>query len=159
MAQVRAVAEQSVAASSKQAFRAISDYHGRVKWLPPAFSNYHVEEGGEGGGTVITYHLSTGRRERDYRMRVTEPARGRELVESDTLSSLVTRWAVSPQGSGSTVRIETTWQGAAGIGGFFERTFASRVLQKLYRDELSRLDTHLVAVGKREHPTTRSNQP
>jgi hypothetical protein len=36
------------------------------------------------------------------------------------------------------VKIATTWQGAGGIGGFFERRFAPGVMQKLYADELER---------------------
>jgi hypothetical protein len=40
------------------------------------------------------------------------------------------------------VRIRTTWQGAGGIGGFFERTFAPRAMRSLYADELRRLDVN-----------------
>jgi hypothetical protein len=81
-------------------------------------------------------------RDRDYRMRVTEPSPGSVLVESDLDSSLVTTFTVTPQGSGSRVRIETKWQGAGGIGGFFERTFAPGVLRKLYGEELVNLDRY-----------------
>ena len=71
-----------------------------------------------------------------------EPEPGRVLTESDLNSSLVTTWTVTPEGAGSRVRIETTWQGASGIGGFFERLFAPRVLRRLYADELARLDAY-----------------
>jgi hypothetical protein len=64
------------------------------------------------------------------------------LSESDTASTLVTTFTVSPAGSGSTVRIDTCWQGAGGVGGFFERTFAPRVLRQIYADELERLDRY-----------------
>ena len=40
------------------------------------------------------------------------------------------------------VRISTTWQGAGGVGGFFERLFAPRVLRRIYADELNRLDAY-----------------
>jgi hypothetical protein len=40
------------------------------------------------------------------------------------------------------VRISTTWDGAGGIGGLFERTFAPRVLRAIYTDELKRLDAY-----------------
>jgi hypothetical protein len=49
---------------------------------------------------------------------------------------------VTPRDGGSLVRIETVWQGAGGIGGFFERTFAPGVLRRLYSDELQRLDRY-----------------
>jgi hypothetical protein len=40
------------------------------------------------------------------------------------------------------VRIESRWQGAAGVGSFFERLFAPRVLRRIYADELERLDCY-----------------
>ena len=40
------------------------------------------------------------------------------------------------------MRIETVWEGAGGVGGFFERLFAPRVLERLYADELQRLDRY-----------------
>jgi len=111
-------------------------------FLPPAFSDFRVESGGVGEGTVTRFKLTTGRRTREYRMRVAEPEPGRVLTESDTNSSLVTTFTVTPEGDHSRVQIATTWEGAGGIGGFFERTFAPRVLQRLYADELGRLNTY-----------------
>jgi hypothetical protein len=45
----------------------------------------------------------------------------------------------------STVRVRTTWTGAGGIGGFFERTFAPKGLARVYADLLGRLDAELAA--------------
>lgn len=42
----------------------------------------------------------------------------------------------------SLVPISTAWDGAGGIGGLFERTFAPRVLRGIYADELKRLDAY-----------------
>jgi hypothetical protein len=114
------------------------------KFLPPAFSNFTVVEGGGGAGTVTTVNVTAGGRTRSYRMRVSEPEPGRVLQESDENSSLVTTFTVDPAGDGqqSKVRISTTWQGAGGIGGFFERTFAPRAMRRLYDDELRRLDAY-----------------
>jgi hypothetical protein len=75
-----------------------------------------------------------------------EPEPGRVLTESDTGSSSVTTFTVSPQGGASLVQISTTWDGAHGIGGYFERMFAPRVMRAIYLDELSRL-----AAYAREH--------
>jgi hypothetical protein len=95
-----------------------------------------------GAGTITRFTVNAGGRSRAYRMQVTEPEPGRVLVESDTNSSLVTTTTVTPDGSASRVRISTTWDGAAGIGGFFERLFAPRVMQGIYADELERLKTY-----------------
>jgi hypothetical protein len=68
------------------------------------------------------------------------------LTETDTKSSSVTTFTVTPHGAEScTVQIATHWQGAGGIGGFFERTFAPGVLRRIYSDELSRLDSYAQA--------------
>jgi hypothetical protein len=116
------------------------EHHPRV--LPPAFSDFEVESGGVGAGTVTRFTLNTGGRSRSYRMQVAEPEPGRVLTESDTESTLVTTFTVEPAENGSRVQISTTWEGAGGIGGFFERTFAPRVLRRLYADELERLDAY-----------------
>jgi uncharacterized protein YndB with AHSA1/START domain len=143
MAEIRVSAERDIAAPPEQVYSYIADYvNHHPRFLPPNFSNFKVEEGGVGAGTFISYHLKAGARERDYRMRVAEPQPGRVLTESDTGSSLVTSFTVTPKGDVSHVRIETSWQGAGGIGGFFERTFAPRVLRSLYDDELDRLDDY-----------------
>ena len=116
------------------------EHHPR--FLPPAFSDFRVESGGVGAGTVTTFKVTAGGRTREYRNVVAEPEPGRTLTESDTGSSAVTTFTVSPQGTASLVRISTAWDGAGGIGGFFERTFAPRVLRGIYADELKRLDAY-----------------
>ncbi len=49
---------------------------------------------------------------------------------------------MTPAGDRSRVRIETRWEGAKGIGGFFERLFAPPSLRRIYGDELRRLDRY-----------------
>jgi hypothetical protein len=75
-------------------------------------------------------------------MRVDEPERGRVITETDLNSSLVTAFTVTPIGEQCRVSISTTWDGAGGIGGFFERMFAPRVISRIYDDELQRLDRY-----------------
>lgn len=116
------------------------DHHPR--FLPPVFSDFHVESGGVGAGTVTRFKLNAGGRSREYRMQVAEPEPGRVLTESDTDSSLVTTFTVEPEGAGSRVRISTAWEGAGGIGGVFERLFAPRVMRRIYADELERLNSY-----------------
>jgi hypothetical protein len=63
---------------------------------PPAFSQFRVEQGGVGAGTVHSFRMTAGGRARDFRMRVEEPDPGRVLIESDDRSSMVTSWVVTP---------------------------------------------------------------
>lgn len=116
------------------------EHHPR--FLPPAFSNFQVESGGVGAGTIFHFNLKAGGRSRHYRMQVAEPEPGRVLTESDMDSSLLTTFTVEPQGNRCRVRISTGWQGAGGIGGLFERLFAPPVMRRIYHDELARLDAY-----------------
>ena len=71
----------------------------------------------------------------------------RALTERDANSSLTTTWTVSRQGDGSRVTLRTEWQGAGGVGGFFERLFAPAALKRVYADTLSRLDRYATGKG------------
>jgi uncharacterized protein YndB with AHSA1/START domain len=143
MATIHVSAERTVDAPASDVYRYLADmreHHPR--FLPDAFSDFTVESGGVGAGTVTRFKMNAGGRTREYRMQVAEPEPGRVLTESDTESSLVTTFTVDPEGDRSRVRIATTWEGAGGIGGFFERTFAPRTLRRLYDDELERLNRY-----------------
>ncbi|WP_371668310.1 SRPBCC family protein [Streptomyces sp. NBC_00289] len=141
MAQVEAGTERVVAADAEKVFDALADYSGtRAKLLPEHFSEYEVREGGDGEGTLVHWKLqATSKRVRDCLLEVSEPTDG-ELVETDRNSSMVTTWRVTPAGEGaSRVVVTSVWNGAGGIGGFFERTFAPKGLGRIYDEVLGKL--------------------
>lgn len=142
MSTVIAGARRTVDAPAAVVFRCLSNFREHHRFLPSAFSNFGVEEGGTGEGTVVAFDFTAGGRTRHYRMRVSVPEPGRVLEEHDTASSLVTSFVLTPEGERTNVRIETTWQGAGGVGGFFERMFAPTALRRVYDDELARLDAY-----------------
>ncbi|HKD89160.1 MAG TPA: SRPBCC family protein [Streptosporangiaceae bacterium] len=143
MARNVAAAEAVVGAPAETVYGYIADMRDHhPRFLPPAFSGFQVESGGVGAGTVTRFKMTAGGRTREYRMQVAEPEPGRVLTESDTGSSAVTTFTVSPRDGASLVQISTAWDGAVGIGGFFERMFAPRVLRGIYADELKRLDAY-----------------
>jgi Polyketide cyclase / dehydrase and lipid transport len=145
MSEVVATAEHVVRAPADRVRAALADYEVvRRRILPEQFSDYRVEAGGSGAGTRVHWRFAaTSKRVRDQLMEVTEPAAG-TLVETDANSSMVTTWTVHPADSGvTTVRVRTTWNGAGGIGGFFERTFAPKGLQRVYAELLDRLEREL----------------
>jgi hypothetical protein len=149
MAKIVVSAERTVEAPADAVYRYVADmreHHPR--FLPAAFSDFQVESGGTGAGTITRFKVTAGGRTREYRMRVDEPEPGRVLTESDTGSSLVTTTTVSPQDGTSLVQISTSWNGAGGIGGFFEKMFAPRAMRAIYTDELERLD----AYAREQHP-------
>jgi uncharacterized protein YndB with AHSA1/START domain len=140
MAKIVVSAERAIDAPADEVYRYVADMRDHhPRYLPPAFSDFQVESGGTGAGTVTRFKVTAGGRTREYRMRVDEPEPGRVLTESDTGSSLVTTTTVSPQGGASLVQISTSWNGADGIGGFFEKMFAPRAMRAIYTDELERL--------------------
>ena len=147
MSQVVVHAEKIISASAEQVSRALADYETvRPRILPEQFSEYRVENGGRGAGTVVHWRFAaTSKRVRDQLLDVTEPAPG-TLVETDRNSSMVTTWTVVAEGAGgAAVTVRTTWDGAGGIGGFFERTFAPKGLSRIHADLLHRLDAELAA--------------
>ena len=50
-------------------------------------------------------------------------------------------WTLTPSEGGdrTLVVLESSWEGAIGIGGFFERIFAPRALRRIQGDVLERL--------------------
>jgi uncharacterized protein YndB with AHSA1/START domain len=141
MAQVEATTQREIAAEPERVYAALADYAGtRQRLLPEQFSEYEVREGGNGGGTLVHWKLqATETRVRDCLFEVTAPTPG-QLVETDRNSSMVTTWTVTPAGEGrSKVVTTTTWTGAGGIGGFFERTFAPKGLNRISDALLAKL--------------------
>ncbi|MGH8981922.1 MAG: SRPBCC family protein [Acidimicrobiales bacterium] len=143
MSTVTAAVTRNVAAPADVVYRCIADYRvHHPKFLPPAFSGFEVEEGGVGEGTIVRFDVTAGGRKRAYRMQIAEPEPGRVVRETDSESSLVSTYTVTPLGDGAQVRLETTWNGAGGIGGFFERKFAPAAMRKIYEDTLARLEEY-----------------
>ena len=144
MARMQVSAERTVDAAADTVYRYIADmreHHPR--FLPPAFSDFQVEAGGVGAGTVTRYKLMVGGRTREHRVTVAEPEPGRILTESDAGgSNSVTTFTVAPEGSASLVRIHSAWDSAGGIGGVLERMFAPRMVRAILTDELGRLDAY-----------------
>jgi len=143
MGQIQVAAEREINAPADRVYRIFADYeHHHPNILPPQFHDLQVEQGGVGTGTVFSFKMTIAGRTRGGRMAVTEVEPGRVLEEHDTDSSLVTTFTVSPRGERSTVRIETVWDGAGGVGGLFERLFAPRMLRGIYKDELNRVEQY-----------------
>ena len=143
MGKIVVCAERVVDAPADAVYRYVADMRDHhPRFLPPAFSDFRVESGGTGAGTVTRFTVTAGGRTREYRMKVDEPEPGRVMTESDTGSSMVTTTTVAPRDGDSLVQICTTWNGAGGIGGFFERMFAPRVMRAIYEDELERLNAY-----------------
>jgi hypothetical protein len=91
VSELRVVADRAVGATAEHVYRLIADFNRHhSRFLPPAFSEFRVEEGGVGAGDRARFRMAVGGRARSVRMRVAEPDPGRVLAESDERSSMVT---------------------------------------------------------------------
>ncbi|BDD84610.1 hypothetical protein TPB0596_43730 [Tsukamurella pulmonis] len=149
MAQVTATKSITISAAPEAVLAALSDYTRRAEILPPNYRDYRVVEGGQGSGTVAEWVLqATEKRSRNVRATVTVD--GATITETDANSSMVTTYravAADSAGDATTATVTTTWQGAGGIGGFFEKTFAPKGLGRIYDELLTNLKVQVESNG------------
>jgi hypothetical protein len=139
MGQVSAASTVLIDAEPETVLTAVANYETvRPRILSPHYSEYRVVEGGQGAGTVATWKLqATKSRVRDVKANV--DVAGHTVIEKDANSSMITNWTVAPAGPGSSVTVKTSWEGAGGVGGFFERMFAPLGLRKIQAEVLENL--------------------
>jgi carbon monoxide dehydrogenase subunit G len=143
MGQVNAASSVLINAEPAAVLAAVADYETvRPKILSAQYSDYQVLQGGQGRGTVAKWKLqATKSRVRDVQAEV--DVAGHTVIEKDANSTMVTNWTVAPAGSGSTVTVKTSWQGAGGAKGFFEKTFAPLGLRRIQSEVLNNLKKEL----------------
>lgn len=145
MAEVVVTAERRIERPAEEVFEAVADYADvRPRVLTEHYRDYAVRSGGHGAGTRVHWVLqATSKRSRDCELEVEQPEPG-SLVERDANSTLTTRWTVIPALEGaSLVKVETRWQGAGGVAGFFERTFAPQGMRRIQERVLENLASAL----------------
>lgn len=111
-----------------------------------AFSDFQVESGGKGAGTVFHFTFRAVGVTRKMRQIVSEPEPGRVLVEADIDGPTRTTFTLTPvDGSCQTRVVITTNQATSpGVTGVMERLLAPMVaptMRRLYLEELARLET------------------
>jgi carbon monoxide dehydrogenase subunit G len=145
MGQVSASSTVMVNAEPAAVLAAVADYQTvRPKILSEHYRDYRVLEGGQGAGTVAAWKLqATESRVRD--VKATVDVAGHTVIEKDANSTLVTNYTVAPAGPGSSVTVKTSWTGAGGVKGFFEKTFAPLGLKKIQAQVLENLKREVEA--------------
>jgi hypothetical protein len=143
LGQVSATSTILVNADPADTLAAVADYQKvRPRILSPQYSEYQVLQGGQGPGTVAKWKLqATKSRVRDVQVNV--DVAGHTVIEKDANSTMVINWTVAPAGPGSSVTVKTTWTGAGGVKGFFEKTFAPLGLKRLQSEVLTNLKNEL----------------
>lgn len=139
MGHVSAASTVLIDAEPAAVLNAIADYQGvRPKILSPHYHEYQVLEGGHGPGTVAKWKLQA-TKSRVRAIQANVDVAGHTVIEKDANSSMVTNWTVAPAGPGASVTVKTTWNGAGGVKGFFEKTFAPLGLRKIQAEVLTNL--------------------
>ena len=126
-------------------YRCLADYrthHRPGGFLPPAFTELQVLQGGVGAGTVFRFTVKLGGRTRTRTQTVEELLPGRVLVErGDGEGSTFT---VEPHGDQALVRIETQLA-RRGVEGLLLPLVGPRLLGPLQADELASLERYAQA--------------
>jgi Polyketide cyclase / dehydrase and lipid transport len=143
MGHVSAASTILINAEPSTVLSAVGDYQNiRPKILSSHYRDYQVLKGGQGQGTVASWKLqATKSRVRDVRANV--DVAGHAVIEKDANSTMITNWTVAPAGPGSSVTVTTTWNGAGGVKGFFEKTFAPLGLKRIQSEVLANLKKEL----------------
>src|SRR5215212_1142819 len=149
MSMLSASAERAIAASPDALYDVVADFathHARI--LPPAFSDFRVESGGIGVGTVTSSRFTIVGRTETVRTQVIRAERGRVLEEIVLGRQMQTTFSFRPDVAGTRVSIDTTWRAARGLAGFIERRLVPSRLARIYADELDRLAAYVVELGR-----------
>ena len=143
MGEVSAASTILINTEPAAALAAVGDYQNvRPKILSAQYSEYQVLRGGQGAGTVAKWKLqATKSRVRDVQVDV--DVAGHTVIEKDANSSMVINWTVAPAGPGCSVTVKTTWTGAGGVKGFFEKIFAPLGLKRIQAEVLANLKKEL----------------
>jgi hypothetical protein len=144
-ARVSVEAERTVDAPMERVWALLRDYRvARPRLLTEHFSDYGVQERGEGAGTVIEYRLRLGRHQGRHVIAVQEPVPGRMLRERDRTSALMSTWTLTPGGDGerTVVRLAIQLRDLQ-ISGWLSRLRARRALRRLCVQLLERIDADL----------------
>ncbi|GBG35927.1 SRPBCC family protein [Mycobacterium montefiorense] len=143
MAQVSAASTILINVDPAATLAAVADYQNvRPKILSPQYSEYQVLQGGQGQGTVVKWKLQA-TKSRSRNVAASVDVAGHSVIEKDANSSMVINWTVAPAGPGSSVTVKTSWTGAGGVKGFFEKTFAPLGLKKIQGEVLANLKREL----------------
>lgn len=142
MPEMHVTATETIAAPAMVVYGILADYRvGHPGILPPKyFRSLAVEHGGTGAGTRIRFEMVAAGRVHEIRADITEPAPGRELVETALHNGAITRFLVEPGADDGTCRMtfETRYQ-APGVRGWFESLVVPGFLRTVYREEMALL--------------------
>ena len=143
MAQHSVSASALIPADPQKVYDLIADYrNGHPRILPKAyFISLDVEKGGYGEGTIINFQMKILGQIQSFHSVITEPMRGRILVETDQNTGAATTFTVDPHmdGKQSFVTITISLNVPDGIPGKIQGWLIAWLLRPIYVKELKQL--------------------
>jgi hypothetical protein len=132
-------------ASPSAVYQLLADYRvGHMAILPkPYFTDMRVVAGGFGDGTVIDVDMEVYGLKRSLHMEVSEPEKGKVLVETDTETGTITHFIFDDSDEGCYLTIRTTMYFADGFVGFLEKMTTPAITRNIYRKELQNIAEYL----------------
>ena len=124
----------------------IADYEvGHRAILPqPYFKSMEVLAGGQGEGTEIFIKMEVMGQEFSYHQKVTEPVKGRQLVERDINTGLASSFFLEPLADDKTeVRIEAEVALMGGFTSLMQRLFNPVIIGGIFKKELQNLNDYV----------------
>jgi hypothetical protein len=125
----------------------ITDYRGAHAQILPkrAFSEYVVESGGSGEGTIFRLAFTVAGTTRRLHQRVLAPEPGRVLIESDIDGAGQTTFTLTPLDTGRSTQLDILTQISSrdGILGVIERALSRLIvpaMRKIYDEEIDGLE-------------------
>jgi hypothetical protein len=136
-------ASDVIEARPEDVYAVIADYRaGHPAIVPkPYFSDWIVEKGGRGAGTIIRANVMVFGRVTPLHSLVSEPEPGRVLVETDIETGQYTTFTIERLNAGnqSRVTIASEFPRPAGFTGFMTALTLPRITRKMYKQELRQL--------------------
>ncbi len=131
----------------EQVYAVIADYEvGHQAILPkPYFQSMEVINGGYGEGTEIKIEMEVFGIKASYHQLVTEPIKGRQIVERDINTNLGTTFTFEPRNNGTQTEVTILAEIALsdGFQGTLERLFNPFIIRYIFKQELQNLDAYV----------------
>ncbi len=157
MADVRVDVIRLIDADSSALYRCLADFENHFpQLLPPSFTQYQVETGGLGEGTIISFDLTANGTTQRFRMRISEPILGKVITGFDQRALVIATIRLRRERMQQVqVEIDTSWPTERGIRSLKSRLYAYVVLRPQLIRLLDRLEKHVRTLPP-EDPTNQS---
>ncbi len=136
-------------AASQELYAIISDFKKGLPSILPKkyFTGWEVEKGGNGAGTIVNVTMTFFGKEQHFRLAVTEPKPGHELVETDTVTGKYTRFTFKPfdEGKQCKITIDSKIPVEDGLFGYLKSLSVANMAKRLYKSELLALDKKITS--------------